>query len=93
MTCNQDVTSVQAVFLADSHFHVQRGPAEEARLRSFCDLLRSHRKTPHVVLLGDIFDFWFDYPHFYMKGYEPILQALDEVTGRRRAPAFRRRQP
>jgi UDP-2,3-diacylglucosamine hydrolase len=32
-----------------------------------------------VVLLGDIFDFWFDYPHFVMKSYEPLLAALDRV--------------
>jgi len=81
MTCNQDIAGVQAVFLADSHFHVERDPAEEARLRHFCGLLDTHAGVPDIVLLGDIFDFWFDYPHFYMKGYEPLLHALDRVRG------------
>lgn len=79
MTCNQDIANLQAVFLADSHFHVERGPDEDVRLRRFCALLAAHAGVPEVVLLGDIFDFWFDYPHFYMKGYEPLLLALDQV--------------
>ena len=33
----------------------------------------------HLVLLGDIFDFWFDYPHFRLTGYEEVLQELDRV--------------
>ena len=36
-------------------------------------------QADHLVLLGDIFDFWFDYPHFRLRGYEEILQALDRV--------------
>jgi UDP-2,3-diacylglucosamine hydrolase len=67
------------LFLADSHFHVARSPAEEDRLRRFISLLDAHAGTPDVVLLGDIFDFWFDYPHFVMKSYEPLLAALDRV--------------
>ncbi|MEZ4387630.1 MAG: UDP-2,3-diacylglucosamine diphosphatase [Candidatus Krumholzibacteriia bacterium] len=79
MTCNQDIAGVEAVFLADSHFHVDRDPTEERRLHAFCELLDAHRGAPDVVLLGDIFDFWFDYPHFYMKGYEPVLRGLDAL--------------
>jgi len=71
----------RALFLADSHFHTERGPTEERRYRAFLALLRRHAGTPDVVLLGDIFDFWFDYPHFVMKGYEELLAVLDEVRG------------
>lgn len=79
MTCNHDVTQPRAIFLADAHFHVERTSPEDDRLDHFCALLGRYAGTPHVVLLGDIFDFWFDYPHFYMKGYGPLFRALDLV--------------
>ena len=42
-------------------------------------LLELARSADHLVLLGDIFDFWFDYPHFRLKGYDALLNALDLV--------------
>lgn len=68
-----------AIFVADSHFHLDPDPAEQSRVERFCQLLELARKTDHLILLGDIFDFWFDYPHFRLRGYEPILQGLDQV--------------
>jgi UDP-2,3-diacylglucosamine hydrolase len=79
MLSNHYDAPVRALFLADCHFHVERDAAEESRLRAFVDLLDRHPGVPDVVLLGDIFDFWFDYAHFYMKGYEDLLQALDRL--------------
>lgn len=79
MIRNNYDASVQALFLADSHFHVERDAAEEARYQAFLSLLDRFLGTPDVVLLGDIFDFWFDYAHFYMKGYEELLRALDRL--------------
>lgn len=68
-----------AIFVADSHFHLDPDAAEQRRVERFCQLLDLARSTDHLILLGDIFDFWFDYPHFRLRGYEPILQALDQV--------------
>lgn len=79
MLSNNYDASPSALFLADSHFHVPRDTAEENRLARFIALLDHHAGIRHVVLLGDIFDFWFDYPHFRMKGYDPLLDALDRV--------------
>lgn len=80
MICNHNDTSVRALFLADSHFHVERDPTEEQRYASFLDVLAAHEGVQDVVLMGDIFDFWFDYPHFYLKGYQLLLTALDRVV-------------
>lgn len=66
-----------AIFVADSHFHLEPDDAEQRRLELFLDLLSRCREVDHLVLLGDIFDFWFDYPHFRLKGFESLLQALD----------------
>lgn len=79
MNSNQNDAPPQALFLADCHFHVERDAAEEARYRDVLDLLHRHAGIGDLVLLGDIFDFWFDYPHFYMKGYEALLRVLDAV--------------
>lgn len=80
MISNQEMNDVQAVFLADTHFHVERSAAEAERLEHCLALLEQVAGVPQVVLLGDIFDFWFDYPHFVMKGYDRLLTALDRVV-------------
>ncbi len=68
-----------AIFVADSHFHLSPDAEEQQRVRRFCELLKMAQRTDHLFLLGDIFDFWFDYPHFRLRGYDEILLALDEV--------------
>jgi len=35
-----------------------------------------------IFLLGDIFDFWFEYPHAAPRGYEPLLDAFRRLTAR-----------
>ena len=67
------------VFVSDSHFHLKADAAERARLERFLELLELAQTADELVLLGDVFDFWFDYPHFRLKGYEPLLQGLDRV--------------
>lgn len=68
-----------ALFVADSHFHLHPDPREQLRVERFCQLMELACRADHLILLGDIFDFWFDYPHFRLRGYEEILQALDRV--------------
>ena len=71
--------SPAAVLVADTHFHLEPDAAERVRLDRFLEFLARCRGVPDLVLLGDIFDFWFDYPHFRLKGYDSLLQALDRV--------------
>ena len=68
-----------ALFVADSHFCLEPSPAEQRRVARFLAFLDFARRADHLVLLGDIFDFWFDLPHFRLKGYEALLQGLDRV--------------
>ena len=74
-----DKRNPTALFVADSHFHLRPDPAEQERVAAFLDFLAMAGRVDHLFLLGDIFDFWFDYPHFRLKGYEAILQGLDRV--------------
>lgn len=64
---------------ADTHFHLDPDAEERARLDRFLAFLEMSHRADHLVLLGDIFDFWFDYPHFRLKGYDDLLHALDRV--------------
>jgi UDP-2,3-diacylglucosamine hydrolase len=68
-----------ALFIADSHFRLRPDGAERRRIDSFLEFLKMSRQVDHLFLLGDIFDFWFDYPHFRLKGFEEILHGLDQV--------------
>ncbi|HOX26626.1 MAG TPA: UDP-2,3-diacylglucosamine diphosphatase [Candidatus Krumholzibacteria bacterium] len=79
MEINRNDGNTRALFVADSHFHVNRDPAERQRYERMIGLLDRFGGVEHLVLLGDIFDFWFDYPHFVMQGYEDLLAALDRV--------------
>ena len=79
MNSNYNDAVPRALFVADSHFHVRRSAGEEQRLVDFVALLDHYAGIPDVVLMGDIFDFWFDYPHFVMKGYDRLLTGLDRV--------------
>jgi UDP-2,3-diacylglucosamine hydrolase len=67
------------IFVSDSHFHREPDADEIVRLEHFCQLLDLACEVDQLVLLGDIFDFWFDYPNFRLKGFEALLQALDKV--------------
>ncbi len=74
-----EFTEPTVVFVSDSHFHLEPDADESARLEKFLELLDLAGKADQLVLLGDIFDFWFDYPHFRLRGYECLLQGLDRV--------------
>ena len=68
-----------ALFIADSHFHLIPSQAEQQRLDRFLDFLTLAEGVDHLFLVGDIFDFWFDYPHFRLRGYDVLLAGLDRV--------------
>ncbi len=74
-----DKNQPTAIFVADSHFHLDPDSAEQQRIRRFGELMVLAQQSDHLFLLGDIFDFWFDYPHFRLRGYDEILHALDRV--------------
>ncbi|MBU1495095.1 MAG: hypothetical protein KJ956_14155, partial [Actinobacteria bacterium] len=67
------------LFVSDTHFHLEPEPDERERVALFLEFLKMAGRADELVLLGDIFDFWFDYPHFRLKGYEELLAGLHEV--------------
>lgn len=69
-------------FVADVHLGLQVGdPAD--RERRFADFLLSlPDHTEALYLLGDIWDFWYEYKHVVPKGYIRVFSALQSIMDR-----------
>ncbi len=68
-------------FLSDAHlgsWAVPHGRMQERRLVRFLDEIKE--KAAAVYLLGDMFDFWYEYRMVVPKGYTRFLGKLSELT-------------
>ena len=73
---------MKTYFVSDVHLGLQVGdPAD--RERRFADFLNSlPSDTEAVYLLGDIWDFWYEYRDVVPKGYVRVFAALTALMGR-----------
>lgn len=61
-------SSVPLFFMADSHAGVRGDPAEAAKLQAFAGLLEQVATARgELWILGDLFDFWFEWKHVIPK--------------------------
>lgn len=70
-------------FLSDAHLGCRSIPHDrtrERRLVHFLDHIKD--KASAVYLLGDIFDFWYEYKTVVPRGYTRFLGKLSELTDR-----------
>lgn len=70
-------------FLSDAHLGsraIEHRRTQERRLVNFLDSIKD--KAFAVYLLGDMFDFWFEYKLVVPKGYTRFLGKLSELTDR-----------
>lgn len=68
-------------FVSDSHLGVpdyERSLVREKRLVQWLDV--ASRDAAVIFILGDLFDFWFEYRHVIPKGYSRLLGKLAEIT-------------
>ena len=68
-------------FLSDVHLGsrgIQHGRTQERRLVSFLDSIKD--KASALYLLGDIFDFWYEFKTVVPKGYTRFLGKISELT-------------
>lgn len=74
---------MRAYFFSDVHLGLGTPPEERAKedllLRFFRDILP---RTDRLFILGDLFDFWFEYGTVIPKGFHRTLAALQEFTDR-----------
>ena len=68
-------------FLSDAHLGsraIEHGRTQERRLVNFLDSIK--HKASAVYLLGDMFDFWYEFKTVVPKGYTRFLGKLSELT-------------
>ncbi len=74
-------------FASDFHlgipsWHSPSAKERESRVLRWLDLVAKDEKLKAVYLVGDIFDFWFEYSMVVPKGYIRILGKLAELSDR-----------
>jgi len=68
-------------FLSDAHLGslaIKHGRTQERRLVNFLDQIKE--KAAAIYLLGDMFDFWYEFKTVVPKGYTRFLGKLSELT-------------
>lgn len=67
-----------------SDVHLDAGPRGAARTAAFAEFLRAIKTPPveRVIVLGDLFDFWFEYRHVIFSAYFEVLRAFAELRDR-----------
>lgn len=70
---------MRVFFAGDCHFESR---PDSERVSLFLEFLRGVGEGDILVLLGDIFDFWFEYPGMVQKTHIPVLCAFRELSER-----------
>jgi UDP-2,3-diacylglucosamine hydrolase len=73
--------SKQYLFISDIHLGLQAKEIEEEKeklLVKFLDFAESN--CDELFIVGDLFDYWFEYKRVYQKGYFRTLAALKKIT-------------
>jgi UDP-2,3-diacylglucosamine hydrolase len=67
------------IFLSDAHFTAENRQNQD-RLIRFLKMERENIST--LVLLGDLFEFWFGFEGYVYREYVPILEQLESLSRR-----------
>jgi UDP-2,3-diacylglucosamine hydrolase len=71
----------KAYFIADAHLGSEPEPAEGRKLADLvCLLSHLQGRAAFLFLLGDIFDFWFEYPRTGPTDHPEVLSALRRLS-------------
>ena len=69
------------IFVSDLHFGLLDKEKENIRERSFVEFLEFVKnEADQLYILGDLFDFWFEYKRVVQKGYFRTFTALQDLT-------------
>ena len=71
---------MKTVVFSDVHLNVAEDGRD--RMRDLTAFLRSvdPSETGRIVVLGDLFDFWFEYKHVVFSGYFDVLRAFADLS-------------
>lgn len=63
-------------FVSDAHFSARASVAEREKRRRFLRFLEGLAGAAHLYIVGDLFDFWFEYRRVQPAGFAEILHPL-----------------
>lgn len=72
----------RCLFVSDAHFRTPPDTASVRREEMLIQLVQSAGPLQHLFLLGDIFDFWFEYRDVVPKGYVRLFAFLQEISAK-----------
>ncbi len=71
----------RATFISDVHLGIQNPDTEKSKQRDLIRIIeQAGSDTDALFLVGDIFDYWFEYREVVPKGYTRLFGALAELT-------------
>ena len=69
------------LFISDQHLGLQTKEIEDKKERSLVKFLEfAENNCDELFLVGDLFDYWFEYKRVYQKGFYRTLTALKDVA-------------
>lgn len=69
------------LFISDVHLGLQSPEAEKRKERQLVRFLEfARQESKELFILGDLFDYWFEYKRVYQKGFFRTLTALQDVA-------------
>ncbi len=69
-------------FISDIHFGLEEKERENRKETQLVALLGAMRDAERLVILGDLFDYWFEYKSVIQKGYYRFFCALKKLAER-----------
>lgn len=78
---NRKSTPPKTYFFSDAHLGIgsrEEDRAKERRIIQFLEFVQ--QDAEHVFIVGDLFDYWFEYRSVVPKGYTRLLGKLGELT-------------
>jgi UDP-2,3-diacylglucosamine hydrolase len=68
-------------FISDIHLGLQKKDIEEQKERLLVKFLKfAQNNCSELFIVGDLFDYWFEYKRVYQKGFFRTLTALQDLT-------------
>lgn len=71
----------KAYFFSDVHLGADDSPQEAEKQKVLLEFLNEIKKdATHIFIVGDLFDFWFEYKYVIPKKFFLLLKTLKEIT-------------
>lgn len=68
------------LFVSDVHLGLESPERERAKERKLVSFLNQAQQADTLFILGDLFDYWFEYKRVMQKGYYRTFTALADLT-------------